>query len=419
MAIFTLDDQIDDSTELINDDIKTPVFNSDVIRDDILKQIAGYKWYVDYYNLIANLDDNQTTADFSVDLATTEYTAIKNMVVILDTPISTDIAVDMTGSGYINANIIPKNGDVFIAKLIDGRLGVFSLTSVNRKNYNLKDIFLIEFKLYSIITNTEDNIYLSLINKTVNNLIYNKDYLKTSDKPLFTTQEYEDRITIKKYLKVLTSFYNSKVVNKDVKNYIAYMNTKSELIYDPNVEYFVKEVIGISNLNNNINILGKRDESIYTLLDIILSDIDSIMINKYIKLVPTSDYGTNPYNNTMYWSGVRYVVNAVNIKNDLIEENDVTNNNNYPFISNLYYMFDSMFYDTLLGTLEEDTEVSLTLLELIVINIIHKEPIKISDIKTVMYDLINSDNKLEQYYYIPILIYSLFYYNNQITYNNI
>jgi len=412
MALFTLDNNIDTNTAMINEDIKTPAFNSDIISDNILKQISGSKWYVNYYNLISTMDTNQSTADFSLDLATTEYTVIKDMVIILDTPISTDIAVNMTGSGYINAGIIPKNGDIFISKLIDGRLGVFSLTGITRKNYNLKDIFLIEFKLYTIISSKEDEVYTKILDKTVTTLIYNKDYLKTSDKQLYTEQEYVDRTNIKKYLKTLIAYYNTKVINKNSKYSICYLTKTKELMYDPNMEYFVKDIIGTANLPDKLNIFGKKDKSIFTILDMLTDKVDKLLINQYTVKLPSSKFGINPFNSTMYWCGVKYVITTDSIKKTIMDH-DVTNNDLYPYVSSINYIFDDIFYNNLLGI---DSTIKLTKLENIVLNMIDNNPIKLVTITDIMYDLLQSNHTLEQYYFIPIIIYSLLYYNNQITY---
>ena len=411
MALYGLNDQTDNINEVKENINKNPSYNVDTPMENIIKQISGYRWFVDYYNLVADSFDNQSTIDFSLDLAVTEYNLIKDMVLILDSPIDNDTAINIGGSGYVDSNIIPKNGDAFIAKLIDGRLGLFYLSQVSRDTYNLRDVFKVSFKLYSIINDENETDYVKLQDKVIETYYFNKDYLKTNDKKLFTSKEIIDRNKIDSLTNTLLAVYNSKIINTNVRYTISYKDNLNRITHDPYLEDFVSKIIGSTSLHRNTNMFSKKDTNRYTILDVLSENLNSKLIYKYFSINSASKLGSNPFLRPILYGGVDRVVmpekELSSTLEPLIQDNDL-----YPYVSNLYYIFPEDFYLVLSGVKTIDDADTISNLEKIILNIINKETIKLVDVEDIIDDLLINGEEPELYYYIPILIYILRYYKN-------
>jgi len=411
MALYGLNDQTDAVNEVKENINKNPSYNVDTPMENIIKQISGYRWFVDYYNLVTNSYDNQSTVDFSLDLAVTEYNLIKDMVLILDSPIDNDTAINVGGSGYIDSNIIPKNGDVFIAKLMDGRLGLFYLSGVSRDTYNLRDVFKVSFKLYSIIKDENETDYVKLQDKVIETYYFNKDYLKTNDKKLFTSKEVLDRDKVDALTNTLLTVYNSKIINTDVRYTISYKDSLNRILHDPHLEDFVSKVIGSTSLHRNTNMFSKKDTNKYTILDVLAESLDSKLIYKYFSINTASKLGVNPFLRPVVYGGVDMLIipekELSSTLEPLIQDNDL-----YPYVSNIYYIFPEDFYSVLNGDKIITDVNNISSLEKIVLSIINKETIKLVDVEDIVDDLLINGEEPELYYYIPILIYVLRYYKN-------
>lgn len=415
MALFNLNRDQQVQHEIAEHKTRTPIYNSDTPLEKIISNIGGYKWYVDYYNTMKDSNGFESTYDEDVDLPINEYTRIENMLLTVENPINTSKPEELEGSAYLDIDMIPKNGDLFTAKLMDGRLGIFILTGVEKNNYNLRDIFKISYRLNKIIDDPNDQYYVDLKAKTVRTLIYNTEYNKGSDKPLFTKEEYKLNKTAKEYMEHLIKLYNDKVIISENRFTISYREN-GDLIHDPYMEDFVSKVIGVTSLDRRTTLYGMKEESKVSILDLLLKDSSKELLYTNIKMVPSSKYGTNHMLRPIMWSGINSILEITN--GSIVETTSQGEPVLIPAIDTSNYIFSGDFYNILLEkSLFETT--SLSTLESLVLQVVNGETYDFDTLRVLTHRL-NSESRVKiLYYYVPIMIFLYRYYLSKLANNYI
>jgi len=426
MGIFAVNEIVDDILKTQEEDKVTEVksttlLNTEIGVEEIVQQISGYRWTVDYYNIIADQEDLSTDVDTSLDLGVNEYKKIKNLIIYVDSPLPNEIPEDITGNGTITVNIVPKYGDVIAAKLADGRITLFTLTAVNRKTYNIYSVYDIEYRLYKIINRSDDVDFQTLEAKVVEVLYYNPNYLMDNTKPLLTDKEITDLRKIKSVIANLIRYYNSKFitmsahyqmsVNSTVANY------ENDIYYDPYLEWFYLNLLGMENLPEKFNYIGLKKDYEYSFLDmILLSDLDSFLIKEYLTL----QYEESP---NIFLNPLIYRTNKMF---KLTDDEEVANNTldivlnrgiEDEVVCGLHthtYLFSPDFYSVLKNTKTLD-EVNISLIEQLVLKLINDEPIEITDIDLVKSRVL-TDVWEKQFFFLPIVISLYLYYVSKMRY---
>jgi hypothetical protein len=394
--------------EVIKEEIKKPVFESETPIRNIIKQISGHKWFVDYYNAVTTKDDFNSSLDLSTDLNITEYNLIRDAVIIVESPLENTKPENLEGSGYIDLSIIPHNGDFFIAKLMDGRLGVFQLTGAIRETYNLERMFKINYKLFTIIPSVDDPYYKEITAKVINTYYYNKDYLRTSDKPILSKEEVDTRLESEKIITNLINLINSEIITTDVRYTYSYKTKTGRIVHDPQIEDFLLRVVERNNLHPRLTTYGLKDKSKFTILDLLLKESDKNLIKIGYKKIGSHEYGVNPYFRQIFWVGINNVVIPDDNTYDKNDEDD-SNDNHIPTIKDDCYIFTQEFYDYLYGKLTNE-DIELTTLEKMLLNVINDNPIDFTDINNCYNELIQRNRIKEIYYYSPLIIFLIKYY---------
>jgi len=397
MSIFNVKENIKIESKEVNV-TPTPIMESEAPDTAIVKQLRGYPWTVDYFNLITDLTDYQSDYDISIDLPITEYVRIKDAVIYLDSPLNNASPTELEGSGLIDLNIVPKLGDLFTAKLVDGRIGLFSLTSVKRGVYNLYNVFKIEFKIRAIIDESNKDILDRLLSKTVNTLVYNKDYAIDQSEPLYTETDYNNLSLLKEELENLLKYFNRRFIRPDLYNVLCF-KSDADIIYDPILEKFVLEVMGRSKLSPKIYTYG-LDVGESTFLDMMLDEsVYPEYIKTKFKLEYPTRFGVNPFLKPLRYSNVTKVLLPADNPDGKLEIKDNIQNEYFPVLStNDYYLFGEGFYDVLLN----NTDKELTKLENMTLSVIYREPIEFNDIINAI-RILPEIGEIQQLYFIPIL----------------
>ena len=406
MPIFNMEDEIKDVDNFIKQNEMDPVYNADIPLSNVIKNIGGYKWYVDYYNAISTHEDFTSDFDPGLDTPITEYVKIEGLPLIVDAPLDTSEPNNLNGSGYVDVDMKPTNGDVIVAKLMDGRLGLFDITSVSKHNYNLKDIFKIEYKLKTIVNNKQDDLYVKLEAAKAKELIYNRDSKLGSDRTLFTRRELNDHNSVVDYIGNLINLFNDKIIIPDVKYTISFIEN-NRIVHDPYLEDFVVKTFGVSSLIDRVTLYGARSLSNLTIFDILTDNTPPELISVLYSLEPSSKFGTSPILKSMVFSGISQVVTPN--RGTIIHTDSNSSNVLLPVVNNNNYLFSSNFYEVLTNKTVFDN-VDLSLIEKCLIASIKKEPIPLDNLKNIIYSLYTNNDIKILYYYIPITIYLLRYY---------
>jgi len=223
-----------------NKDFKTSIlFNEDKELDYISNFTAGMQWDVTYFNQDKDVNDNPQMPDINISPTLLQYKKIKNLILFLETPIEQTDPNEITGTGIISAGFVPFFGDPFFATLYGGREAVFVITKVTKKQYNLNDVYYVEFKLFMFL-DTDSIQYRDIINKTIRTYVYDKDYATTYSAPIILESDYKDKLDLNKELENIKDFYFRRFLDKE-KNVIL-LPTEFDNYYDQYVFKFIMQI---------------------------------------------------------------------------------------------------------------------------------------------------------------------------------
>ena len=160
--------------------------------NSLVTRIAGSSRDVDYYSQV--LSGAETPQTYSVNLAPhlQQYRLIEDFEIKqqdFDYSFSDETnEVSGSGSALIYPPLIPNIGDVFIADIGDGRVGLFSLTRVEKKSIFKQACYEIAFNLLNVITSKD---FVDVLNqKVVETYHFVKDFILYGQNPLLVKEDY-------------------------------------------------------------------------------------------------------------------------------------------------------------------------------------------------------------------------------------
>ena len=409
MAIFSLNEELQGSIVEKEDQSIVPMYQSDRIDEEVKGLISGFRWEVTYFHRQVNEGTLITQYDPNLDITLQDYIRINKLIINLESGLPPGIPDDLGGTGYIDLDTIPTPNDLFLAKLPDGTSVIYVITEVVRINYTNENVFKITFRAAVQVDSTDDPFLAKQLASTSETLYYNRDYKLTHTKPLYTEEEYVDRKMFMKYLDRLINFWDSKFVTPKTNYYIGYPKQPRGFIVDIQMQDFIRDIVGINNLNQKVETLDIIDKNISILDAIVKDNIIVDRINMFTKHIDPMSFGSNPYLFSIYTTGVDDIITCDNIDNKLEEvENNV--NKYYPKVNERCYIFKEIVYDIVMGyEYDNDKYEELTLFEKVFLTMMSGNVIDKEDINK-LYIEIYSLNDRELFYFLPILMYIIKYY---------
>ena len=416
MAIFNVNS---DTEEIINNIIEekektiapTYVFESDTKLSEIVKQLSGYKWKVNYYHAVNSSSDMDITLDLSTDNLVYEYNLIRDMILFVDQPLDNTQPTELTGSAYIDTGIVPSGADFFISNLIDGRLGIFNITSVIKETYNKRYTYKIEYKLYTIIDQHDTSIMDRINSKVIEEYYYNPNYLRKEDKVILTKKDVDIRRKLNDMLNTLLNVLNKYVITQDVRYLYATNLEGYGLIYDPFMEELLLRTFELSDLNPRYTPLQVNNvERFNNIINSLVTD-NRIILDKYVKITTALEFNNDPKIYSLVYTGIDYLV--MTDRTDPGVGRFIYSIDGYKPIRLDSYIFDLDFYSYLEGS---NTNYELDNMEYCVASIINKTNIDYNRIESFYKDVLNMNHN-QLYYCLPILAYTIKYalLNNQMA----
>ena len=413
MAIYGLN-TIKEETQAIveekEDRSLVPTFQSDRVNEEVRSFIGGYKWDVTYFHRVIDNMDQVTEYDFNLDPTLQDYVRIDNLRLTLDSPLPAGIGDDLKGTAYIDVDIIPNPNDLFIAKLMDGKAVIFVIESVTRVNYNNDNLFRIDFALYGEYDSVDDNLISKLLDSTTEELVYNPDYRRKHDEPLYTKEDYLERNEGYKRINKLINLWRNSFIKPSNQYFIGYRDDNNQFIYDPQMSEFIKDIIGYTNISVDIeepNIIDRE----YSLLDYLVNpEIPKGDVLEFCKIERPKIVTINPYINNIPYS---IVAKVVKLSPDEIKYEDLgIVNEIFPKVPKGRYIFRKEIYDVFY---EEEIETNnLTVFEKQFLAMITNNVMDANMLKEI-YDNIKWLDTTEQFYFIPIVIAMIKYYITTFT----
>ncbi len=389
----------------------TVVVHKDLDITKLNKYIAGSSWSVNYYNQLKAENDNNQPLDVRAIDSIQQFEKIINLELKVTSPIEATHFSNVSGEAILTVGIEPHVGDVFITELDGGRIALFRVITVDHEHYNLNNVFKLEYKLDMFLTKSEE-IFVDLEEKVVREFVYDDTYALTNSSGILTKEDYNNKIDLSKKQKELEIFYLNSFYNTSNRTLTVPVIT-DQVIVDPYNEIFV---FSIFNYSNSL-VISDINRFAYNKQDLLFDTIYDVLLNKSYKnltyienqfcVVRRSSFSKIPVLKTMRYFNIDFVVarsqfdGSSVIKDDelllVLERSNIsiTGKNNIPDRFNeKCWLFSKKFYS--------HSEFSSTIEELV---IMYLKDEKLNDNK--LYDLLNEYRKwtkLDQFYYIPILV---------------
>lgn len=425
MPVVKLDGSLDDQVVLpeTTPDQTIAITNEDEQLVKISQYIGGERWTGDYYLSALASGDEVDIFDPGAEPSVYQYYKIKNLVIFQETPLEMADAVNLTGSGYISAGIIPNVGDMFVANVNNSRKGIFTVTEIEKRTYNLNSIYLISYKLH-IFADSDPDFITSMDNCVVKNYFYNRDHILTNSSPIVLEENWYNVLKLKKdKQRIINAFFD--IATDTDTNYLV-VPGQAEVTIDPMISEFIHTVLSVRDhktLNRISNITINHDSydqpNIWRALLEQDGDIISTMVQEYDVVYRSSmlDYGLLA---SAYYQNINRIVYPKNYDPNIVE-NDAPAGGlvlqyienpfrvNKPEVDNLiptfdventYYVLTENFYTKNTGT--------MTQLEALIWDYLDGKEIDASAMKDFVDDFLHW-GRIEQFYYIPLLLILISY----------
>lgn len=215
-----------------------------------IMSLTGTAWVNTYFNQYLGPDDALRALDLKLDATLQSYSRIKNFVIYTSDELSyskdnVNGITTLEGSGQIYNNVVPQNGDHFIARQDDGIVSIFIITDTDKISYRAGSAWNITFKLW----NAAELAYLDNFDlKTVERLVFDESKIGCDDALMNEDDvnlESENLMSVSE----LVSYYYDLFYDKHTETFL-YPNGASR-VYDPAVTSFFAKIVNRELRGNN------------------------------------------------------------------------------------------------------------------------------------------------------------------------
>lgn len=379
------------------------IFHKEKPLDTIIEYVKGMKCEVTYFLQVRDLREDYSLPDLNLPPTTQKYNRINKLIIYLQSPIEQDNINNIQGEAIINAGFLPNMHDVFLLTLTGGREALFSITDIQTKTYNLHPAYYITFKLFCFV-DTHAPFYNDVVNKTVKEYTYDKEYLLDYSAPVILQTDYVDKINLKDSIRELIDYYFNNFVNKEKK--VIALPTKSNIYVDTLLIEFIFKIVNYSDhvaiptlTNLDLNL---REDIPYSIWDVIVTR-DKKLLKKCIRDI---GFKYTPFNYSniitrkMNALGIRFTCGVVDssykANMDIVDmgiEKGI--DYVYPFsIEDRKYVVGNSVYNL---------DGNYSMLERLLVDYLDGKMLDTNDLKFLLSKYMDWDT-IDQYYGIPILI---------------
>lgn len=304
----------------IHTENETAVVDTDKERlDHLLTHVEGMSWYVTYYQQVLGEDDQTAAQEVALDPVNQQYRKIEAMEFKVQSPLSVttnaeSYAQTLTGSAVIYpGTLIPNKGDVFLADIGAGELGVFSLTEVELMSHYKDRCYEVSYRMVRRVDSRTDAYLIDLDHKVVQAYTYQRDYLVYGKNPIITDSEATLNHSLQSRIDALLVYYFN-VYYSDDHATLLFPDNKS-VVYDPAIP---KVLLSLFNTHDHplmrklraVNVEAIPETQQMTIWDVLLRRSPALLptIPKKANIVPSGNFGNNPQLYNIAYSGLQYVV---------------------------------------------------------------------------------------------------------------
>lgn len=422
---------------VIYDDKNDPI-------DRLSAYVEGYTQTVNYYSAVRTADNDLAQLDENRDRQYQQYRKYENYEFKVDSPIShsydQNTAVStVRGSAVVPNYIIPNVNDYFIAESGRRMMGLFRITEVQPLSISRKPAFLVEYDLVAHTAGQKESLFDNLENKVIATYHYSKNRLIEGLSPILLTSTHNFIQNLTREADSITKFYMESFFNKEMWTitipgqddyiYDLFLTNYLLLLLDSNSHRYIKELQVLAIEGDDY----VQQPTIWTALKERDYDILSYC-NRTMGLLSPDEFNSNPYmfsgryklmNYYVYPTDVDYSIRgkhrACPYKVSELKLKETYNNRGiqvvqgthiplakvgddtlpiYPkFLEDSHYVFDAKFY----------SGEANSILEVLVRDYLKHKALDPCQLEVLIkyYKVLN---RLEQYYYGPILLTLIYTY---------
>lgn len=395
------------------------IISKNTQQSNIIQNLRGYKWNVDYFNNLSGVNDITNAGSEVLDESIQKYNKFEDLIIYLESPLQIGDLENLTGTGTINAFIVPKIGDHFKATMVDNRVGIFIVTEVKNLTYQDHEVYDITFKFHTF-ADSDESLSNNLEEKVIESYAYDKDHIGDNGTPVILKSELKNKLKLKDHIKKLSSMYFSLFTDRESLFLNPYGRnpdkTSDLMLVDNLLNKFINKTVedvmfGHKNRLKDFDYV-QNPEFYKSIWDALIEQDEDYLFNIQHNLGWTAieRTGSTPASRNLYYLGVNGVVDLMTIDEFII---DTMNKQRlferpnapeglevkYPLLLEddklEFYVFDRCFYI-------EDLD-KITPFQSLVKRFIKKEIITTEELE----EYINHWrywSKYEQYYIIPVLL---------------
>lgn len=370
----------------------------------LLIHIEGSPWTVRYFSQILGSDSQVNVQQLNLSPVYQQYTCIENLELKVTSPLSQSMetpsnSMTVTGTASVYPFLIPNQGDMFVADIGDGKLGVFTVTSVERKTILRETCYEINYELVSYYN---DEYRQDLEAKTVKRVFFHKDFLARGQNPMLIEEEARQVLDLGQMRRTLLAHYVPKFFNREYRTLTVRWGEK--VVYDHFLTRHLLRVIEVGEhpLLREVNVLncdGIALMDAYTLWDV-LEQLDPLLLPMAVRKIQVdnvSRHRVHPAMRGIAHSGVKYFIYPAPSLQDQDAPEPPQGDEPvliHPTPQDHYYVLSRAFYDDLDGKSQ---------LELEVLKCLKDEAMDHGRLLALAEASLTWEDR-EQFYYIPIIL---------------
>lgn len=281
----------------------------------LLTHIEGASWIVDYYSQVLDSDDASSDLQPTLDAVYQQYRLIKKLELRVNSELTqsqneTTRAFDIGGSASMYPGVIPNDGDVFVADIGDGQLGVFTITKSEKKAIFKDACYQITYVMRSYM---DAEAQRDLDGKVVLTSTFIKDQLNFGKSPVVINSELDQINRLRKGYSNLIAHYFGDFYNVEYNTLL--LPDQQNATYDPfltsNVLNTIDQKLNLALLKIKVLNVDRDTEfkrpSIWTCLLTMSDDLLPMCFHK-AGVVGVIHFADRAEMNGVFYSGIENVI---------------------------------------------------------------------------------------------------------------
>lgn len=405
--------------------------------NSLITYMEGTPWTVDYFNQIVTKDNDIRELDPGQVNIYQQYTKIAGLEIRVTAALTNSQdtesgLVTVTGNALIYPFMVPNAGDMFVAEAAEGRKGIYRIETVERKTFNRESAYSIEYQLVCY-TDTDTEMYQNLEAKAIRTYYFDKERLLEGLQPNLIPEDYQRMNDLRVYYEELCRFYFKTFFSREFSTLI--VPGQDIAIYDSFLVNYILRIVDtfdapeirqVKNLSNEQESYLTQNQFWTALFERDLGILKTC--NREMGLVSIKSFGYDPAYHGLRYTKLDYVIYPVITDQSvfsghskpivkvesmetlvrapaqtgslsaLIHDNYIAQNQSIPFIHPMLtdkaYVLSNVFYEEQIGQ---------SIIESLTLDYIKGNALNIDRLVQLTSHHIHW-GRLEQFYYIPILL---------------